>query len=49
MSKAAINAGIDEQLGLQRMMGEVKNCRSIRKSDMVHNSWQPEIEVDPQT
>ena len=49
MSQAAIKAGSDEQLGLQRMIGAVKNCRSIRKSDMVHNNWQPDIEVDPQT
>ena len=49
MSKSAIDEGVDKRLGLQRMIGEVKNCRSIRKSDMVHNIWQPDIEVDPQT
>jgi len=27
----------------------VKNCRNIKKSDMVNNNYQPNIEVDPQT
>jgi urease subunit alpha len=27
----------------------VKNTRGIGKKDMVHNSWQPRIEVDPET
>ena len=27
----------------------MKNTRTIGKSDMVHNDWQPQIEVDPET
>ena len=27
----------------------VENCRSLRKSDMIHNGATPEIEVDPET
>jgi urease subunit alpha len=26
-----------------------KNTRNIGKDDMIHNSWQPNIEVDAQT
>ncbi|KHF24484.1 urease subunit alpha [Solemya velum gill symbiont] len=49
MSNAAIQAGIAGQLGLRNMIGEVKNCRSVKKADMVLNSYQPTIEVDSQT
>ena len=27
----------------------VKNTRKVGKKDMVHNAWQPKIEVDPET
>jgi urease subunit alpha len=27
----------------------VENCRSVSKRDMVHNDWQPDISVDPET
>ncbi|OOZ15537.1 urease subunit alpha [Solemya velum gill symbiont] len=49
MSNAAIQAGIAGQLGLRNMIGEVKNCRSVKKADMALNSYQPTIEVDSQT
>jgi urease subunit alpha len=37
------------RLGLQRPLEAVKNTRSIGKKDMVHNSWLPKIQVDPET
>ena len=46
---AAVSAGIPEQLGLQSLIGTVKNCRNVTKKDMVRNSYQPKIEVDSQT
>jgi urease subunit alpha len=49
LSQAACAADVAGQLGLQSLIGEVKGCRSIGKSAMVHNAWQPRIEVDPQT
>ncbi len=49
LSQAAGAAGIGQQLGLQRLIGTVRGTRGLRKSDMVHNDWQPLIEVDPQT
>jgi urease subunit alpha len=27
----------------------VRNTRGIGKKDMVHNAWQPKLEVDPET
>ncbi len=49
ISAAAMSAGVAEQLGLQKMMGVVKNCRNIKKQDLIHNHYTPHIEVDSQT
>ena len=49
LSQAAEKAGVAEQLGLQSLIGVVKGCRTATKDKMVHNDWQPDIEVDPQT
>ena len=49
LSRAGLSSGIPEQLGLKSLVGEVQNCRNLRKSDMVLNDYLPIIEVDPQT
>ena len=49
VSQAALAADIRGQLGLAKEVVAVRDCRTLRKADMVHNSWQPRIEVDPQT
>jgi urease subunit alpha len=49
MSQAAIAAGVPEQLGLQRQIIPVRNCRSIGKQHMVRNFRIPDIQVDPET
>ena len=49
VSKAAKDAGIDEELGLTKSAVAVKGCRSVKKNDMVHNNLTPRLEVDPQT
>jgi urease subunit alpha len=49
LSAAAISAGIPEQLGLRRLIGRTHGSRTVHKSHMIHNAWQPRIEVDPQT
>jgi urease subunit alpha len=49
MSKASIDLGVPEKVGMTRMIGVCKNTRNIGKDDMIHNSWQPHIEVDAQT
>lgn len=49
VSAAGLQAGIGDSLGLERELVAVKNCRSIQKSDMLLNDYQPHMEVDPQT
>lgn len=49
LSKSAYSAGVHEQLNLKSMIGQVKDCRELRKSDMRLNDYQPNIEVDSQT
>ncbi len=49
LSGLAIRSGLPAQLGLNSLIGEVKNCRSVKKAHMIHNDWQPLIEVDSQT
>jgi len=49
VSKAALDSGIADQLGLQKIICAVRNTRNISKKDLVHNSYQPKIDVDPQT
>ena len=49
LSQASINNGIVGQLQLKSLIGSVQNCRTVMKSSMIHNDYQPNIEVDPQT
>ncbi|MFP6606397.1 MAG: urease subunit alpha [Myxococcota bacterium] len=49
VSKAAADAGIREKLSLAKRTVAVKDCRSVRKADLVHNGLQPQMEVDPET
>jgi len=49
VSQAAMNASIDKQLELQKLIGVVKHCRSVKKQDLIHNNYTPNIEVDSQT
>jgi urease subunit alpha len=48
VSQAALETDIAKQLGLQKQCIAVSNTRSIRKADLIHNTYQPHIEVDPQ-
>jgi len=36
-------------LRVQRRLVDCRNTRDIRKTDMIHNTWTPEISVDAQT
>ena len=45
----AIERGVPERLGLQRMVLLARGIRAIAKADMVHNAATPQIEVDPET
>ena len=49
VSKAALKNPAVKNLRLERPLMAVKNTRRIGKKDMVHNSWQPRIQVDPET
>jgi urease subunit alpha len=49
VSKAALEDGVVEALGLQNRVLAVSNTRSIGKNDMLLNNYQPKIEVDAQT
>ncbi|MDQ6681168.1 MAG: amidohydrolase family protein, partial [Pseudomonadota bacterium] len=49
VSKAALDAGVPEKLGLARRVEAVRGTRTIGKRDMIHNSGTPKIEVDAQT
>ncbi|MCG8029843.1 MAG: urease subunit alpha [Candidatus Thiodiazotropha taylori] len=49
VSEAAKAAGVDQQLDLKSQIGSVSQCRSVDKTGMILNDYQPEIEVDPQT
>ncbi len=49
ISQAAMDLGVPEQLGLKKQIGVVKGCRSVQKSDLIHNDYTPQIDVDPQT
>ena len=49
LPQAAIDLGVADTLGLRKRVGLVKNTRNIGKKDLIHNHYQPTIEVDPQT
>ena len=49
VSQAAESAGIAERYGLKKRLVPVRGIRSLRKTDMIHNSYQPKITVDPET
>jgi urease subunit alpha len=49
ISQWALQAGEPQRLDLKRRVGVVRDVRQVRKVDMIHNFWQPTIEVDPQT
>ncbi|MDP7424765.1 MAG: urease subunit alpha [Rhodospirillales bacterium] len=49
VSEAAAQAGIADALGLVKQMVPVSGTRSVKKSDMALNDYQPNMEVDPET
>jgi urease subunit alpha len=49
VSGTALEKGMLDNAGLQSILVSVKNCRAIGKKDMIHNTYQPHMEVDPQT
>ncbi|MCU0835215.1 MAG: urease subunit alpha [Chromatiaceae bacterium] len=49
VSQWAMEASVAQKLGLRRLIGVARECRAVTKRDMVHNDYQPVMEVDPQT
>ncbi|KMM83480.1 urease. Metallo peptidase. MEROPS family M38 [Pseudomonas taetrolens] len=49
ISQAAADAGVPDTLGLKKQIAVVKGCRDVQKTDLIHNSYLPVIDVDPQT
>ncbi|MCF6190898.1 MAG: urease subunit alpha [Cocleimonas sp.] len=49
LSQAGMDAGIADQLELKSLVSAVKACRSVKKTDMIHNDYMPDIDVDSQT
>ncbi|MFT4172648.1 MAG: urease subunit alpha [Rhodocyclaceae bacterium] len=49
VSQAALrNPGVAD-LGLSRPLEAVRDIRSVKKSDMIHNDYAPKLTVDPET
>jgi urease subunit alpha len=49
VSRAGVVNGMAEKLGLRKRLVAVQGTRGVRKKDLVHNDYQPQIEVDSQT
>ncbi|MDM8167671.1 urease subunit alpha [Roseovarius sp.] len=49
VTKAAIQNGLESQLRTHQTLMPVHGTRTISKRDMVHNSYMPNIEIDPES
>ena len=49
LSKAALEDGIPHRLRLAKRTAAVKDTRTVKKKDLIHNGYCPKVEVDPQT
>ncbi|MBO6505751.1 MAG: urease subunit alpha [Kordiimonadaceae bacterium] len=49
VSQGAFENGLGNQLGVEKQLLPVQNTRAVSKADMVHNSFLPNIDVDPET
>jgi urease subunit alpha len=49
LPKIAVEEGVPERLALKKRIGVVANTRTIGKKDLIHNHYQPKMEVDSQT
>ena len=48
VSQLSLDNGIASRYGLSRPLVAVRGCRSVKKTDLIHNNAMPHIEVDPQ-
>jgi urease subunit alpha len=49
VSQASLKNPALHSLGLKKRLEPVRNCRTVTKADMLHNSATPLIEVDTET
>ncbi len=49
LSKAAMDAGVADKIGIAKTALAVSGCRTVKKADMVLNDYTPTMEVDPET
>jgi len=49
VSQAALASGAAESYGLHKRLASVKACRTVQKTDMVHNDYLPVMQIDAQT
>jgi urease subunit alpha len=49
VSQAALGADIGAAFGLHKHLVAVRDTRGVRKANLIHNAYQPHMEVDPQT
>jgi urease subunit alpha len=49
VSKSALAAGVKERYGLSKTLSAAHHIRQVRKQHMIHNSFLPAMEIDPQT
>jgi urease subunit alpha len=49
LSKAAIDAGVPSELGLEKVVRPVSGIRNLTKADLKYNDATPDIQVDPET
>src|SRR3954471_15701722 len=49
LSRAAIEAGVPAELGLEKVIRPVSGIRNLTKADLKYNGATPAIEVDPET
>ena len=49
VSKAAMEIGLRQKLGVEKQFVAVENTRKLSKKDMIHNDATPNIEVDAET
>ncbi|MBV8131122.1 MAG: urease subunit alpha, partial [Alphaproteobacteria bacterium] len=45
----AIERGVADRLGLQRLVLPARSIRAVDKARMIHNAATPHIEIDPET
>jgi urease subunit alpha len=49
VSQSALAGGVGAAYGLRKTLAAVKGCRTVKKTDMVHNGYLPVMEIDAQT